>query len=168
MAETQANIVDEGWERLTAARDRIDEGVDRTLAVAVNGLRHTLASDHRFEPSGRSALRRRFDVRLQLVWSGLAEVLLFEGSPQIRRRQLFAGLVGDLLHRHPELAARLVRKIEEAQKLRQRVADEITTTFASSYTQEVSLSEALSIDAISVYGKQATGEKYLINPNKDL
>jgi NADPH2:quinone reductase len=55
---------------------------------------------------------------------------------------------------------------EEAEKLRQRVADEIKTTFASHYTQEVSLVEALSLDAIAVYGQQATGEKYLINPNK--
>lgn len=54
---------------------------------------------------------------------------------------------------------------EEAQKLRERVAAEIKTTFASTYTKEVSLAEALSLDAISVYGKQATGEKYLINPN---
>ena len=55
---------------------------------------------------------------------------------------------------------------DEAEKLRQRVADEIKTTFASNYTQEVSLAEALSLDAISVYGQQSTGEKYLINPNK--
>lgn len=55
---------------------------------------------------------------------------------------------------------------EEAEKLRQRVAAEVNTTFASSYTREVSLAEALSLDAIAVYGQQATGEKYLINPNK--
>jgi NADPH2:quinone reductase len=55
---------------------------------------------------------------------------------------------------------------EAADRLRQRVADEINTTFASTYTKEVSLAEALSLDAINVYGKQATGEKYLINPNK--
>jgi NADPH2:quinone reductase len=51
--------------------------------------------------------------------------------------------------------------------LRRRVAAELKTTFASTYTKEVSLVEALQLDAISVYGKQATGEKYLINPNKD-
>ncbi|MFT5208428.1 MAG: NADPH2:quinone reductase [Flavobacterium sp.] len=51
-------------------------------------------------------------------------------------------------------------------ELRQRVADEMTSTFASTYTQVVSLSEALSADTISVYAKQATGEKVLINPNK--
>ena len=43
---------------------------------------------------------------------------------------------------------------------------EIKTTFASRYTREVSLAEALSLDAIAIYGKQATGEKVLINPNQ--
>ena len=55
---------------------------------------------------------------------------------------------------------------EAAQALRQRVASEITTTFASTYTNEVSLSEVLQLDAIAVYAKQATGEKYLINPSR--
>lgn len=54
---------------------------------------------------------------------------------------------------------------EAAARLQQRVANEIKTTFASHYTREVSLTEALSLDAIAVYGKQATGEKYLIKPN---
>jgi NADPH2:quinone reductase len=56
----------------------------------------------------------------------------------------------------------------EAQKLRERVASEIKTTFASKYTKVVSLSEALALSEINVYGKQATGEKYLIDPNKGL
>jgi NADPH2:quinone reductase len=55
---------------------------------------------------------------------------------------------------------------EAAQKLRERVAREIKTTFASHYTKEVSLAEALQLSEIAVYGKQATGEKYLINPSK--
>ncbi|MBT8465780.1 MAG: zinc-binding dehydrogenase [Deltaproteobacteria bacterium] len=55
-----------------------------------------------------------------------------------------------------------------AQKLQARVAAEITTTFASNYTREVSFAEALTLEAIAVYGKQATGEKYLLNPNKSL
>ncbi|MFT4821654.1 MAG: NADPH:quinone reductase-like Zn-dependent oxidoreductase [Candidatus Azotimanducaceae bacterium] len=49
--------------------------------------------------------------------------------------------------------------------LRQRVSDEIGTTFASTYTSTVSLAEVLDPEAIKVYAKQATGEKYLINPN---
>ena len=55
-----------------------------------------------------------------------------------------------------------------AQKLRERVAAEVQTTFASRYTKEVSLAEALRSEEIAVYGKQATGQKYLINPNKGL
>ena len=53
-----------------------------------------------------------------------------------------------------------------AQALRQRVAAELKTTFASSYSKEISLAEALQPQAIAVYGQRATGTKYLINPNK--
>src|SRR5437879_6206267 len=51
-------------------------------------------------------------------------------------------------------------------RLRQRLVAEIKTTFASHYTQVVSLQEALQLSNIAIYGKRATGEKYLINPNK--
>jgi NADPH2:quinone reductase len=55
---------------------------------------------------------------------------------------------------------------EATQKLRERVAAEIKTTFASTYTKKITLAEALSLDEIAVYSKQATGEKYLIEPNR--
>tara|TARA_R110002049_G_scaffold7808_5_gene44089 strand:- start:421 stop:1548 length:1128 start_codon:yes stop_codon:yes gene_type:complete len=54
--------------------------------------------------------------------------------------------------------------MEKGLEMRARVAAEIKTTFASHYTREVSLAEALSLEAIQVYGRQATGEKYLIKP----
>jgi NADPH:quinone reductase len=50
--------------------------------------------------------------------------------------------------------------------LRERVVKSLKTTFASHYTKVVSLPEALDLKNIAVYGKRATGEKYLINPNK--
>jgi NADPH2:quinone reductase len=53
----------------------------------------------------------------------------------------------------------------DAQRLRDRVAAELTTTFASGYSAEISLTEALSPDVIAAYSKRATGEKYLITPN---
>jgi NADPH2:quinone reductase len=56
--------------------------------------------------------------------------------------------------------------MEKTLDLRARVAQEITTTFASHYTREVSLAEVLSLDAMAVYGKQATGEKCLIKPHR--
>ena len=54
------------------------------------------------------------------------------------------------------------------QRLKARVVAELKTTFASHYTREVSLVEMLRLDAIGVYGKQATGEKFLLNPNKGI
>ena len=52
------------------------------------------------------------------------------------------------------------------QRLKERVAAELKTTFASRYAGEVSLVEALDLENIAVYAKSATGQKYLINPNK--
>jgi NADPH2:quinone reductase len=52
------------------------------------------------------------------------------------------------------------------QTMRERVAAELKTTFASSYSKEISLQEALHPETIAIYGQRATGTKYLINPNK--
>jgi NADPH:quinone reductase-like Zn-dependent oxidoreductase len=50
-------------------------------------------------------------------------------------------------------------------RLRKRVVDELTTTFASHYTKTISLKEALNLDTLIAYNKKTTGEKYLINPS---
>src|SRR5262249_32117202 len=50
-------------------------------------------------------------------------------------------------------------------RLRARVAAELTTTFASSYTREVSLAGMLHADAFHEYVKRATGEKFLVTPH---
>ncbi|TAJ72541.1 MAG: NADH oxidase [Phenylobacterium sp.] len=57
---------------------------------------------------------------------------------------------------------------EGVARLRQRVADELKTTFASHYTAEISLAEALQPEVIAAYNRKTTGEKYLINPSKGL
>ena len=49
-------------------------------------------------------------------------------------------------------------------RLRARVAAELTTTFASTYTREVSLAGMLRPDAFNSYVKRATGEKFLVTP----
>jgi NADPH:quinone reductase-like Zn-dependent oxidoreductase len=46
------------------------------------------------------------------------------------------------------------------------VAAGLTTTFASSYTAQVSLPGALSLEAIADYGRQATGSKYVVIPSR--
>ncbi|MDM0031947.1 zinc-binding dehydrogenase [Variovorax sp. J22P271] len=55
---------------------------------------------------------------------------------------------------------------EGAAKLKARVAAELKTTFASHYTAELSLVEALGLAQIGVYSRHATGAKALLNPNK--
>ncbi|MGY4308504.1 NADPH:quinone reductase-like Zn-dependent oxidoreductase [Bradyrhizobium sp. USDA 4369] len=55
----------------------------------------------------------------------------------------------------------------DSERLRQRVVDELKTTFASHYTKVVSLTEALDPANLAVYAKRATGEKFLIDPHKD-
>ncbi|MBA4013176.1 MAG: NADH oxidase [Phenylobacterium sp.] len=60
----------------------------------------------------------------------------------------------------------LVKIGADAAKLRARVAAELKTTFASHYTAELSLAEVLQPETIAAYARKATGEKYLINPNK--
>ena len=54
---------------------------------------------------------------------------------------------------------------EKADRLRQRVADEITTTFASSYGTRLSLTDAVDPDQVRRYGRMATGDKALVTPN---
>ena len=56
--------------------------------------------------------------------------------------------------------------MERFQQMRERVAAEITTTFASNYIQEISFEEMLQPEIIKSYAKQATGEKYLVTPHK--
>jgi NADPH:quinone reductase-like Zn-dependent oxidoreductase len=51
-------------------------------------------------------------------------------------------------------------------ELQKRVADEIKTTFASAYTAELSLEDAVAPDNVLTYVAKKTGEKYLINPTK--
>jgi NADPH:quinone reductase len=54
--------------------------------------------------------------------------------------------------------------METNMRMRKRVIDELTTTFASHYSHEVSLVEALNLDILHAYNAKRTGEKYLIRP----
>ena len=57
---------------------------------------------------------------------------------------------------------------DATQALKQRVAAELKTTFASHYSREISLAEALLPEVVAAYGQRATGSKFLINPGKGL
>ena len=49
-------------------------------------------------------------------------------------------------------------------QLRDRVAADLTTTFASAYSDEISLKDMLDPTVFSRYSKHSTGEKFLVNP----
>lgn len=55
---------------------------------------------------------------------------------------------------------------DAAQRLYDRIAAELKTTFVSNYAAEISLAEALDPRNIAAYAKRATGEKFLVVPNK--
>ncbi|PZQ61227.1 MAG: NADH oxidase [Sphingomonas taxi] len=55
---------------------------------------------------------------------------------------------------------------EVAARMRRRIVDELTTTFASRYTATIGLREALTPDVLRAYERKATGEKYLIDPTR--
>lgn len=56
---------------------------------------------------------------------------------------------------------------EVTNRLRQRVVDELHTTFASHYREELSLAEALDPERIASYARQGTGAKVLLRPDQD-
>ena len=54
---------------------------------------------------------------------------------------------------------------ETVNRLRARVAAELTTTFASNYTDVITLAEMLDPANIAAYSKFSTGRKFLVNPS---
>ena len=122
------------------------------------------------------ALRRKFAAGLlaglRVVWPILSVLLalivglgMLDTSPTVLDRNFgFAWGVGGWL------LWPFLQKIgpDGAAKLRERIVAGLKTTFASRYAREISLAEALHPDAIAVYGRRATGAKYLVNPNKGL
>jgi len=52
----------------------------------------------------------------------------------------------------------------DVNRLRQRVVSELTTTFASHYTKEISLRDVATVEVARAYNRRATGEKFLIVP----
>jgi len=61
-----------------------------------------------------------------------------------------------------------LRRIDPAtlERLRRRVADELTTTFASHYTRTIGLADVLQPDVLRAFERKATGEKFLIDPSR--
>jgi hypothetical protein len=79
---------------------------------------------------------------------------------ELRRRFGFAWGVGGWL-----LTPFLARTSPaDLARLQQRVANELTTTFASHYTDQIPLAGALEVATLQRCARQATGEKFLLLP----
>ncbi len=87
---------------------------------------------------------------------------LDRGPTTLRRGFGFAWSLGGWLLM-PFLAT---LKPEDFGRLQHRIAEELTTTFASSYTDDISLDQVLDLDVMRQYAAQATGQKYLIRPQR--
>ncbi len=57
--------------------------------------------------------------------------------------------------------------VEKIMALHKKVADEINTTFAIEFSEELSFEQAMTPENIMRYNAKKTGEKFLINPNKE-
>ncbi len=145
-------------------RDRLTDALEATGATlafdAIGGgeLASTILSCMERAALRTSTGYNRYgsDVHKQVyVYGGL------DRGPTIVRRDfgMAWGMGGWLL---PPFLQRVGPEV--AGRMRQRVADELGTTFRSHYSREVSLREAVSPEQIAIYAKQATGEKYLVRP----
>lgn len=109
-------------------------------------------------PPGAPYNRYGSDVHKQVYNYGVLD----PGPIELHRGFGFAWGVGGWLL--TPFLARTSR--EDLARLRQRVADELTTTFASHYTEEISLREALDPETLRRYARLATGQKFLVRPQR--
>lgn len=96
---------------------------------------------------------------------GLKSVFVYghlDGSPTVLHNSRY-GMLWDLRHwAMPQTMARV--SAERAGEMQQRVLSGLKTTFASQFTREISLAEALNPENLRACARMATGEKFLINP----
>jgi NADPH2:quinone reductase len=156
--------------------DSSEEGFSKALTDALVETGATIA----FDATGGGNLTSRILTCMEIAANKTAGAYSRYGSTTHKQVYIYGGL-----ERSPTrldrtfgmawgiggwLLTPFLQKIgfEAGTKLRERVAAGITTTFASSYASEISLAGALQLDSMAAYGRQATGTKYLINPNQDV
>jgi NADPH:quinone reductase-like Zn-dependent oxidoreductase len=96
---------------------------------------------------------------------GLKQVFIYghlDRSPTVLHNSRY-GMLWDLRHwALPQTIARVGP--ERAGEMQQRVLAGLKTTFASHFSREISLAQALDPETMRAYARMATGEKFLINP----
>jgi NADPH:quinone reductase len=96
---------------------------------------------------------------------GLKQVFIYghlDRSPTVLHNERY-GMLWDVRHwAMPQTLARVTP--ERVGQMQSRVLAGLKSTFASHYTREISLAEALNPETMRAYARMATGEKFLINP----
>ena len=153
-----------------------NSSLDTFMEDLVNALVET-GSTLGFDATGGGKLASQILTAMEIAANKTATEYSRYGSDQYKQVYIYGGL-----DRNPTTLTRslgfswglggwlltpFIGRIgqERFGELRQRVANEIDTTFESSYSKIISLSEALEETNILSYTKQATGEKYLIKPD---
>jgi NADPH:quinone reductase-like Zn-dependent oxidoreductase len=152
--------------------DSTEEGFSDALFKAVAATRATIG----FDAIGGGKLAGQLFTAMERVASAGAAFTRY-GSTSAKQVYIYGGLdTGPtILNRNfgfswslgGWLLTPFLARIGEhgAERLRQRVRDGLTTTFASTYKAKVTLSEMLSSEAVAEYNAKRTGEKYLVLPN---
>ncbi|MFM9853824.1 MAG: zinc-binding dehydrogenase [Sphingomonadaceae bacterium] len=145
---------------------------DLTEALAATGA--TIA----FDAIGGGKLANQILTAMEAAANRNAKVYSRYGSTVLKQVYIYGGLdmsptvltrsYGLIWNCCGWLLTSFLMKIgmEANMAMRTRVMAELKTTFASHYTREISLAEALDLEILAAYNKRATGEKYLINPAK--
>ena len=154
--------------------DSSNDSFQSDLVAAIDATGATLA----FDAIGGGQLASDILAAMERVLSKDAVGLNTYGSEALKQVYLYGGLdvSPTVLNRSYGMCWALggwllphfLKRVgyEKAGQLQKRVADEIKTTFASTFTRELSFEEAMTPAIIEMYVAKKTGEKYLINPNK--
>lgn len=149
------------------------DSYQRDLYAAIAETEATLA----FDATGGGELASDILTSMEAYLSRDAKGLNTYGSEQLKQVYLYGGLdVSPTILRRAYgmtwsvggwLLPRTMAKLgmEKAGALQARVAKEISTTFMSNFTNELSLADVLVPSNIAEYNAKKTGEKVLVNPN---
>ncbi|MDP1617958.1 zinc-binding dehydrogenase [Phenylobacterium sp.] len=171
-SDAQAKIL-----RDIGAKYVLDSTSDTFMADLTDAMEETGAT-LAFDAIGGGDLANKILVAMEAALNRKAEVYSRYGSPVHKQVYIYGGLelrrteidrsIGMAWGVGGWLLTYFLQKIgaADAQKLRDRVMAELTTTFASHYTAEISLAEVLKPETVAAYTRKATGEKYLVNPAK--
>tara|TARA_R110002124_G_scaffold78284_9_gene209104 strand:- start:1476 stop:2615 length:1140 start_codon:yes stop_codon:yes gene_type:complete len=161
------------------AKHVVDSSAENFLAELTDAI-HATGATLAFDATGGGALASTILSAMEAAAARTPGAYSIYGSIKHKQVYLYGGLdtsatvltrgygmawgIGGWLL--PNFLARAGNEV--ASRLRTRVAKELKTTFASHYTDEISLSDALQGDTVSRYLEKKTGQKFLVCPQNKI